>query len=195
MNQLNSKLNFLGIKMAEIPENPDVVQSLENKENLRITNKEHQSIPAIKLNTHRKWSKRHYFGAYHHSETQQKLKRNLLSEQDLNQLKQTISTFFSHFVQKYKSQKVSRKIKCILTNKWALSAIKLPDSVISLQSMICSSCNEQISPMVLVKYKYPSYKLKQNNQFVGEKEKPLRKKSHVSKCKNKKIQETNILQA
>ena len=51
-----------------------------------------------------------------------------ISKSDLNQLNQSISTFFSHFVRKYKEPIYSRKIKNIMSDDWSSLCLSLPSS-------------------------------------------------------------------
>ena len=52
----------------------------------------------------------------------------------LSDLKQTVTTFLSHFTKRYTSPKISRKIDRIFSDKWSKSVLKLPDSMNSLLS-------------------------------------------------------------
>jgi hypothetical protein len=68
----------------------------------------------------------------------------------LSDLKQTVSTFLSHFTKRYKSPKVSRKIDRILSDKWSASVLKFPETFVSFLSegpskIRCTTSSEKLS--------------------------------------------------
>jgi len=59
------------------------------------------------------------------------LEPSIIPSEDLETLNQLISTFFAHFVTKYRDPKTGRKITRILSESWATNIFKIPKSILS----------------------------------------------------------------